>query len=465
MSKNDKIILLLAFILIAIDLLTCVFLRLEPQIVLKGPNPFYINFNDKFQEPGYYASLLGENLTNKVEIKNNIKTDKLGTYYIKYRVKALYTEKTILRKVIVKDLEPPKIILKGDTNIKCCPNKEFVDPGYEATDNYDGDLTNKVKVKTNDSIVLYQVSDKAGNLVKIERKITKIDDTPPTINLRGNQELIWYFGNKYIDPGYEAHDNCDDNLTDKVKIDGEVNINKVGEYNLTYQVSDSAGNNYSIKRVVKVVSPDYNKIIYLTFDDGPSSSITPGILKILKEENVKATFFVIGSNSSLDYLIRQAYSEGHTIGLHSYTHNYNKIYASEEAYFNDLNAIENRVYQITGIHPKIIRFPGGSSNTVSRFNPGIMSRLSNQVLQKGYHYFDWNVSSGDAGDVNSAEAVYNMVIKNLKRGNNIILMHDSENNYKTLNALRDIIRYGKNNGYSFSAINMNTPMIHHHINN
>ena len=94
-----------------------------------------------------------------------------------------------------------------------------------------------------------------------------------------------------------------------------------------------------------------------------------------------------------------------------------------------------------------------------------MSRLSTEVLQKGYHYFDWNVSSGDAGDVNSTEAVYNMVVKNLKNGNNIVLMHDSENNYKTLNALRDIIRYGKNNGYSFSAINMNTPMVHHHINN
>lgn len=465
MNRSEKTILGLAIILLLIDILTCVFLRLKPIIILKGPNPIYINLNSKYQEPGYSASLLGDDLTDKVEISNNIKTDKLGTYYIRYKVKSLYTENNIFRKVIVKDLEPPKITLKGDFDIKVCPNKEFNDPGYEAWDDYDGNLTDKVKTTLKGDHVIYQVSDKAGNSTKIERKITRIDDQLPTINLKGGQELIWYLGNQYIDPGYIASDNCDGDLTDKVQVKGEVNVNKSGNYQLTYQVSDSGGNTYSIQRTVKVINYSYNKVIYLTFDDGPSSSITPGILKILKEENVKATFFVIGNNSSLDYLIRQAYNDGHTIGLHSYTHNYSKIYTSEQAYFEDLNTIDNRVYQIIGLHSKIIRFPGGSSNTVSRFNPGIMSRLSTEVLQKGYHYFDWNVSSGDAGDVNSAEAVYNMVVKNLKNGNNIVLMHDSENNYKTLNALRDIIRYGKNNGYSFSAINMNTPMVHHHINN
>lgn len=465
MNRSEKTILLLASMLLLIDILTCVFLRLKPQIILKGANPLYINYNSQYQEPGYYASLLGDNLTNKVETKNNIKTDKLGTYYIKYKVKSLYTENNIVRKVIVKDLNPPKIVLKGDSKVKVCPSKKFVDPGYEAWDDYDGDLTAKVKVSVKNKHVIYRVSDKAGNSVKLTRKIIKTDDQTPVINLKGSQELTWYLGNKYIDPGYEANDNCDGDLTDKVHVDGEVNVSKVGEYHLTYQVSDTAGNTYTVKRLVKVRSYNYNKVIYLTFDDGPSSSITPGILKILKEENVKATFFVIGSNSSLDYLIRQAYNEGHAIGLHSYTHNYNKIYTSEHAYFDDLNAIDNRVYQAIGLHSKIIRFPGGSSNTVSRFNQGIMSRLSTQVLQKGYRYFDWNVSSGDAGDVNSADAVYNTVIKSLKNGNNIVLMHDRDNNYKTLNALRDIIRYGKNNGYSFSAINMNTPMVHHHINN
>lgn len=465
MNKREKTILLLASTLLLINIITCVFLRLKPIIKLKGANPLYININSEYQEPGYSASFLGENLTNKVEVTNKIKTDKLGIFYVKYKVKSLYTEKVILRKVVVKDLEPPKILVKGDNTIKTCPHQEVIVPEYSASDNYDGDLTDKVKVTIKNDKVIYTVKDTAGNSSKIERKIIKLDDIKPNINLKGNKELIWYLGNKYIDPGYEASDNCDGNVTDKVKITGEVNTNKLGEYKLNYQITDFSGNIYNTERIVKVVAADYNKTIYLTFDDGPSSSITPGILKILKEENVKATFFVIGSNSSLDYLIRQAYNDGHTIGLHSYAHNYRAIYASENAYFNDLTAIDNRVYRITGSHSNIIRFPGGSSNTVSHFNPGIMSRLSSQVLQKGYRYFDWNVSSGDAGDVHSSEAIYNMVTKNLKKGNNIVLMHDSENNYKTLNALRDIIRYGKNNGYRFSAINMNTPMVHHHINN
>ena len=76
------------------------------------------------------------------------------------------------------------------------------------------------------------------------------------------------------------------------------------------------------------------KLIAFTFDDGPSASITPGILKILKEENVKATFFVVGASSNLDYLIRKAYNDGHTIGLHSYTHNYKTVYSSVNGYFD-----------------------------------------------------------------------------------------------------------------------------------
>ena len=119
--------------------------------------------------------------------------------------------------------------------------------------------------------------------------------------------------------------------------------------------------------------------IYLTFDDGPSLDITPKILDLLKKHNIKATFFVINRNSNTDYLIKRAYNEGHTIGLHTSSHNYSKIYANETAYFNDLANIENKVIKITGTSSKIIRFPGGSSNTVSRnYNKGIMTRLTKQ---------------------------------------------------------------------------------------
>ena len=181
---------------------------------------------------------------------------------------------------------------------------------------------------------------------------------------------------------------------------------------------------------------------------------------------MKATFFVINHDDSLNYLIKQEYDEGHKVALHSYTHNYSYIYSSVNNYYDDLNGIREKVYNITGFYSNIIRFPGGTSNTVSRrYSPGIMSVLSNDVLNKGYYYFDWNVSSGDAGGSYTKEDVYNSVVRNLVYKDNVVLMHDFEGNYKTLNAIRDIIRYGKRNGYTFKVLDENAPAIRHRSNN
>ena len=113
----------------------------------------------------------------------------------------------------------------------------------------------------------------------------------------------------------------------------------------------------------------------------------------------------------------------------------------------------------------IIRFPGGSSNTISRrYCQNIMSTLTSEVLNRGYHYFDWNISSGDAGSVKTASGVYNNVVKNLsKTRTNMVLMHDIKS--YTKDALRDIIRYGKENGYRFERITMDTKMITQRVNN
>ena len=191
------------------------------------------------------------------------------------------------------------------------------------------------------------------------------------------------------------------------------------------------------------------------------------MLDILKEENVKATFFVTNKSNTLNYLIKREYDEGHTVGLHTASHDYKKIYSSSESYFNDLNIIENKVKNITGKDSKIIRFPGGSSNTISKkYQKGIMTYLTNEVINRGYIYFDWNISSGDAGGAkNSNDVYYNVTSKLSKDKTNIVLMHDFENNYKTLNAIRDIIKYGKDNGYTFDVITKDTPQIVHHVNN
>ena len=159
-------------------------------------------------------------------------------------------------------------------------------------------------------------------------------------------------------------------------------------------------------------------------------------------------------------MIKREIAEGHTIALHGTSHKYKEIYKSLEDGVSNFTNLNQKIKETTGVDTKIMRFPGGSSNTVSRFNPGIMTKLAEVMLEKGYKYYDWNVSSGDSGDVKTSEAVYSNVTKGFKKGRiNMVLMHDFAGNKKTLDALKDIIHFGKENGYTFERITEDTPMI------
>lgn len=207
------------------------------------------------------------------------------------------------------------------------------------------------------------------------------------------------------------------------------------------------------------------KIAYLTFDDGPSAKVTPRILATLKEKNAKATFFVVGTGKMS--LLKDIQAEGHAIGLHSGTHEWD-IYNSTDAYFADLQAVSDKVYAQTGIRSKIIRFPGGSSNTVSKKHcAGIMSKLVTMVEDKGYSYFDWNVSSGDAtGTKASAAEITKNVLNGAKNKTKIcVLMHDLGTKDTTADALPDIIDGLREMGFRFEVLDENSPIFHAKVNN
>lgn len=207
------------------------------------------------------------------------------------------------------------------------------------------------------------------------------------------------------------------------------------------------------------------KVCYLTFDDGPSDN-TLKILDVLKEANAKATFFVIGT-SKLSY-IKRAKEEGHAIALHSNTHDYAKIYKSESAFKKDLDAIHDKVVAEIGEIPLIMRFPGGSSNTVSKkYKKGIMSKLVNSVEEWGYTYVDWNVDSTDASGNRVAPE---RIIKNIQtysknKGDICILMHDTSAKTTTVEALPSIICYLREKGYRFEALTKDSPIFHQGVNN
>lgn len=206
--------------------------------------------------------------------------------------------------------------------------------------------------------------------------------------------------------------------------------------------------------------PATGKTVYLTFDDGPSR-YTPEILDVLDKYGVKATFFVI--NGRYNSTMKDIVDRGHQIALHSYSHDYKKIYSSDTAYFNDLQKIHDVVLKETGVDARIIRFPGGSSNTVSKnYSKGIMSRITKAVGEKGYYYFDWNCSNGDADGANTVQKQLNYCSQFPKSASRVIvLMHDTKST--TLEALPKIIEYYQSCGMNFGILTASTTPIHHNV--
>ena len=431
---------------------------LFPKIDLRGEETITLNYKDKYKESGYTASFLGKDITDEVSIDGKVNTTKLGDYDITYTVgKGLFKRK-ITRHVHVSDTEKPKLSIdKKDMYV--CPDAKPQKENVKATDNYDGDLTKKIKVKIGKDKITYAVEDSSKNKTVITKKIVYKDIEKPVITLEGESEVSLLVGDEFVDSGYKATDNCDKDV--KVKVDGSVNSQAEGTYELKYTATDAAGNTATVSR--KVVVFDNKGVIYLTFDDGPNDGTTNVILDILKEEKVKATFFVTCKGP--DELIKREYDEGHTVALHTASHDYSIVYASVDSYFNDLKRVQDRVKNITGYESKIIRFPGGASNTISRrYSNGIMSTLTQEVLNRGYKYYDWNISSGDAGNTTDPNVVYSNVVNSLRTDRaNMVLMHDIKP--YTRDALTNIIKYGKSNGYRFEKITMDTEMITQRVNN
>ena len=208
-------------------------------------------------------------------------------------------------------------------------------------------------------------------------------------------------------------------------------------------------------------------IIYLTFDDGPTSDTTPKILDILEQKGIKATFFVLHYNENNEPLIKREVNSGHTVALHGYTHTYSEVYQSADTCMENFRKIQEQVYESTGIKSNIIRFPGGSSNTISKkYCEGVMTELTTRAVNEGFKYFDWNVDSDDAGNAKKSEQVYKNVTSQIKKNrSNVVLMHDFAKNEGTVNALANIIDYGLQNGYVFRKITDDTKMVTHKINN
>ena len=366
---------------------------------------------------------------------------------------------------------PTHIQLNGRTEEHISAFAAYTDPGarlLRGGDPTDAAVTVEGKVNTDvpgDYTLTYQ-ADFRGRSYTAKRLVHVEDREAPELTLTGQAEVTVSRYDLFQDPGAAARDRCDGDLTASIQVTDKASGDV---HTLTYTVTDKAGNTATATRQVSVYeNSSGGSPVYLTFDDGPSDRVTPRVLDTLKEYNVHATFFIVNYGESGKALIRRMIDEGHTVAIHGYSHDYAAIYKSDEAFMQNIYRLRDRLRSDFGYEAAIIRFPGGSSNTVSRqYSVGIMSRLAQRVQAEGFTYFDWNVSSGDAaGTPASSGQIYNNVTSALRHGrSNMVLMHDAGAKGTTADALPDIIRYCLANGYSIQPITPATKPVHHGIAN
>lgn len=201
-----------------------------------------------------------------------------------------------------------------------------------------------------------------------------------------------------------------------------------------------------------LINKESSKVVYITIDDGPDPHSTPEYLSVLEKKEVKATFFMIGSQMErYPELVKQIDSKGHAIGNHSYSHNYSTLYSSAEKFKEEIQKADAIVYSITGKHSKVFRAPGGSTKMHDIEFDNILSEF-------GYIIFDWNVSAADTDPhgITKSQVVYNIEHESRGLKKVIVLMHDNSKRKASFEALPEVIEWFKEKGYQFKVLDQNT---------
>lgn len=480
-GRGWMIALGLLLLVIALALLGCYWVfqvnHFSLSIELLGETNLILEYGESYEEPGAQVVFQGTKLCREavspekavLTIDGQVDEDTLGKYTVTYSARYLWWRAEAVRTVWVIDTVPPVITLTGDSEEALMPGTVYQEAGYHAQDNYDGDITDRVVRIEHVGKITYAVTDFSGNPAVAEREVPHHDPIPPEIYLEGGTDYRILTGTIYKEPGYSAVDNVDGDLTVQAAVEGQVDWLTPGVYPMTYSVSDAYGNCTTVTRNVTVeaaqrpetVYPE-GKAIYLTFDDGPGPH-TERLLDLLDLYGIKATFFVMDTG---EYdLMRQIVERGHSIGIHTMSHNYREIYASPEAFFADLYGMQEIIFRETGVKTNLMRFPGGSSNEVSiRICEGIMTVLTEAVQNAGFRFFDWNVSSGDAGDTTKTSQVYDYVVSGVSQVDTAIVLQHDIHGY-SVDAVEDILQWGFANGYQFLPLQENSPGFHQDVAN
>ena len=434
-----------------------------PVIQLVSDPDKYTSPSTSYEEEGFRAiDNKDGDLTDKVQ-----REERNGRVY--YSVSdSSGNATTVAREIVYKDVVAPVLALIGGEEICTNINEDYLEPGFTAVDDCEGDITDKVIVagavdtsRPGKYTIMYTVSDSYGNETTVVREVVVKDIAPPELSMAGESLVYVTKGSTYVDAGCTAMDASDGVVS--VQVSGTVDSSKCGIYKIKYSATDSSGNTATITRteydyekqnVSQTVNPG-EKIVYLTFDDGPGR-YTQKLLDVLDKYNVKVTFFVTNQFSDYQYMIAREKAAGHTVAVHTYSHAYKKIYSGTEAFLEDFQMMNEIIRKQTGEYAWLQRFPGGSSTTYIRKLEPYVTALSNL----GVKYCDWNVSSGDAnGNIGKAAVVKNVIDGISKHNVSVVLQHDIHS--FSVDAVEEIIVWGLANGYTFLPLEPTSPMVHH----
>lgn len=377
MKKNKKIIIIsiISLLVLMIAIGTINYLSEYIDISINGKETIKVDVFTEYKDNGANAKLCHfkncEDITSTLKTNSNVDTKTIGEYSVEYEIVHANKKYTKVRTINVVDETKPEIKLTSGNNVVVCPAKKYVEDGYTATDNYDGDITQNVEVENNDKKLTYTVTDSSGNKSEVTRTIEYKDVTKPTIKLNGNSSITLAINNTYKESGATVTDNCDKINIDNLKITSNVDSTKEGTYNVKYSISDSAGNTATANRTVKVKTP-------VSFDTTDKNEFQTNLEKYIKEKNYKVSIGYVNLKTGYQY----TYNAGTVYYGASLVKTVDALYIYEKTTFDETtrknvekaisvsdNAAHNKLVNLIGIEN--LRSYGrslGASNFLTRSN-------------------------------------------------------------------------------------------------
>lgn len=298
-NKKKIIISIITLVVILSTIFIVNYLSEYVEISLKGNDTIKVKVFDTYEDNGAEAKLCHfkncKDITSDLKTNSNVDTKILGDYSVEYEIVHANKTYTKARKITVVDETKPEITLTAGNKVVVCPAKKYVEDGYTATDNYDGDITKNVEVETSTSKSIYKVSDSSGNKTEITRTIEYKDETKPVIKLNGSSSITVTTNTTYTEKGATSTDNCDTLNNDNIKITSNVNTKKEGTYNVKYSISDNAGNTATANRTVKVKTP-------VSFNTTDKKEFQTNLEKYIKEKNYNVSIGYVNLETGYQYL-------------------------------------------------------------------------------------------------------------------------------------------------------------------